>query len=147
MFEKDGSTAMTAETDAPIYIYDGHCVLCSGAVQYVFKHDRSGRIRFVAITSAEGRRIARENGVDPDDPHTFVFVDGRGVAHLSSEAAFELAEAVGGPWRLLRPFRWLPRSLRDWAYARVAKNRYRFFGRTEQCLLPDPETRARFTLV
>ena len=59
---------------APIYLFDGHCVLCSRAVRYVLRHEKSPDIRFVAIQSGEGRTLAVKNDVDPDVPHTFLFV-------------------------------------------------------------------------
>ncbi|MGH1422745.1 MAG: DCC1-like thiol-disulfide oxidoreductase family protein, partial [Hyphomonas sp.] len=63
-------------TIPPTYVYDGECVLCSRAVRYTIRYDRSDPlVRFVAIKSAEGRKIAAHNDVDPNDPHTFIFVE------------------------------------------------------------------------
>ncbi len=131
---------------APIYIYDGECVLCSRAVRYVLRYDQGAPlVRFVAIKSVQGRQLARENGVDPDDPHTFIFVeDGKG--HVLSDAVFAIAKRVGGPGRLIRIFRFIPISIRDWVYARIANNRYSWFGKLDQCYLPSNETRQRFVL-
>ncbi|MEL6567621.1 MAG: DCC1-like thiol-disulfide oxidoreductase family protein [Pseudomonadota bacterium] len=130
----------------PTYVYDGECVLCSRAVQYVLKHDRSDPpIRFVAIKSAEGREIAARAGVDPDDPHTFIFVEG-GKISLLSEAVFAMAARAGGPGRFIRVFRFVPRPLRDWVYARIANNRYALFGKLERCYLPPENTQDRFVL-
>ena len=130
----------------PTYVYDGECVLCSRAVRYVLRHDRSDPpVRFVAIKSAEGRRIAEAHGVDPDNPHTFIFVeDGKG--HLLSDAVFAMAKRVGGPGRLIRIFRIVPLPVRDWVYARLANNRYNLFGKLDQCYMPSTETRRRFVL-
>lgn len=128
------------------YIYDGECVLCSRAVRYVLRHDRSEPpVRFVAIKSAEGRKIAAANSVDPDDPHTFIFVEGD-ANHVLTEAVFGMAKRVGGPWRFIRIFRILPLPIRDWFYARLANNRYSLFGKLDECYLPTPETRHRFVL-
>ncbi|MEM9739754.1 MAG: DCC1-like thiol-disulfide oxidoreductase family protein [Pseudomonadota bacterium] len=130
----------------PTYVYDGACVLCSGAVQYVIKHDKSDPpIRFVAITSQEGRRIAADAGVEPDDPRTFIYVED-GKHRVSSDAAFALAKRAGGPARLLCIFRFVPKPIRDWAYARIANNRYALFGKRDQCYLPTAETQHRFVL-
>jgi len=130
----------------PTYVYDGECVLCSRAVQYVLEHDRSDPpIRFVAIKSAEGREIAARAGVDPDDPHTFIFVEG-GKISLLSEAVFAMAARAGGPGCFIRVFRFVPRPLRDWVYARIANNRYALFGKLERCYLPPENTQDRFVL-
>ena len=131
---------------APIYVYDGVCVLCSRAVQYVLRHDTSDSpIRFVAIKSQEGRQIARDNGVDPNDPHTFIFVDDDG-SYVLSDAVFKMAKRAGGPGRFIRVFRFVPKPVRDWFYARLANNRYNWFGKLDHCFLPAELDRHRFVL-
>ena len=93
---------------APAYIYDGECVLCSRAVRYVLRHDRSELpTRFVAIKSVEGRQLATESGVDPDDPHTVIFVED-GTSRILSNAVFAMAKRTGGPGRFIGIFRIIP---------------------------------------
>ena len=75
---------------APIYLFDGDCVLCSRAVRYVLEHEREAAFRFVAITSAEGRALAAANGIDPDNPETFLYVDENGRALGKSDAILAL---------------------------------------------------------
>ncbi|MEM9705571.1 MAG: DCC1-like thiol-disulfide oxidoreductase family protein [Pseudomonadota bacterium] len=141
------SAADKAPIKAPIYVFDGECVLCSRAVRYVLKYDRTTPpIRFAAIKSDEGRRIAKSAGVNPDDPHTFIYVDEDGAQYLLSEAVFAMAERAGGPARFVPIFRFIPRPVRDWVYARLANNRYALFGKLDACYTPTPETRERFTL-
>ena len=102
-------------------------------------------MRFVAITSVEGRALARAHGLDPDDPQSFLFVaDGR--VHAGSDGVLVLASHLAGPFGWLRWFGWVPRSLRDPLYRLVARHRYRLFGRTEACMVPDPMERHRFVL-
>ena len=86
--------------DDCIYLFDGHCVLCSRGVRYVLKYEKAPEVRFVAIQSNEGRRLAEQNGVDPDKPHTFLYVE-NGKALERTDAVFALAEKVGGPARKL----------------------------------------------
>ena len=130
---------------APIYLFDGHCVLCSRAVQYVLRHERSPTMRFIAISSAEGRAIAAANDIDPDKPESFLVIEGRGVSR-SSDAILVLARYIGGIHQVALIGKILPRPLRDWLYSLVAKNRYKIFGRTETCYVPSPENRHRFVL-
>ena len=130
---------------APIWLFDGVCVLCSRGVQYTLKHEKAQTIRFIAIQSDDGRALAREHGVDPDDPETFLFIE-KGRALPKSDGVIALAAHLGGPARTLRIGRILPKAVRDWLYDRVARNRYRLFGRRESCLIPDPESRHRFVL-
>lgn len=129
----------------PIWLYDGVCVLCSGAVQYTLRHEREPAIRFVAIQSREGRALAQAHGIDPDDPESFLFIEG-GKALAKSDGVLALMRHLRGPARLLLVGAVLPRAIRDWLYDRVARNRYRWFGQKTACERPDPAQRHRFTL-
>jgi predicted DCC family thiol-disulfide oxidoreductase YuxK len=129
----------------PVMVFDGICVLCSRSIAFILRHEREPLIRFVAIQSTEGRALALRHGVDPDDPDSFLFIE-NGVAHPKSGGIVALARHLKAPGNALTMLAFLPRSLRDWLYDRVARNRYRLFGKRERCLLPDPATRQRFAL-
>jgi predicted DCC family thiol-disulfide oxidoreductase YuxK len=131
--------------DAPVWLYDGVCVLCSGGVRYALKHERGQAMRFVAIQSREGRELAQAHGIDPDDPESFLFIES-GVALPKSDGVLALVRHLGGPARLLLAGQFLPRALRDWFYDRIARNRYRLFGRKTSCAMPAPAQRHRFSL-
>lgn len=132
-------------TDGPVWLYDGVCVLCSGSVHYTLRHERDHAIRFVAIQSREGRTLAQAHGIDPDDPESFLFIeDGRALQ--KSDGVLALLAHLDGPARLLLAGAVLPRAMRDWLYDRVARNRYRLFGRKTACEMPDPAQRYRFSL-
>lgn len=135
---------MTTDS-APIWLYDGVCVLCSGGVRYTLRHERDHDIRFVAIQSGEGRELARAHDIDPDEPDSFLFIeDGRALA--KSDGVLALTRHLNGPARLLLLGKALPRRWRDWLYDRVARNRYRLFSKKDTCEIPAPATRHRFTL-
>jgi len=87
----------------------------------------------------------REFGIDPNDAETFVFVSA-GVALTKTDAALALVNHLRGGWRILRIFRFLPRSVRDWGYEILARNRYRWFGRYDTCMVPSPEIQDRFII-
>ncbi len=131
--------------DAPIWLYDGVCVLCSGGVHYTLRHERGHEMRFVAIQSREGRELARRHGIDPDNPDSFLFIE-NGRALPKSDGVLALVAHLNGPARLLLAGRILPKALRDWLYDRVARNRYRLFGQKSSCEMPDPAQRHRFSL-
>jgi predicted DCC family thiol-disulfide oxidoreductase YuxK len=138
-----GGAKMTGKP--PILLYDGVCVLCSRSVTFVLKHEREASIRFVAIQSEEGAAMAAAHGVDPEQPDTFLFVeDGR--AYRKSSAVITLFAHLRPPWSFARALRFCPTLLRDWLYDRVARNRYRLFGKREVCMAPTPELRERFAL-
>lgn len=129
----------------PIWLFDGVCVLCSRGVRYTLRHEKAPRIRFVAIQSDAGRALASKYGIDPDDPASFLFIEG-GRALEKSDAAIALSRHLNGPARIVPLLRFVPRGLRDALYDLVARNRYKIFGRTETCMTPTPEVRERFVL-
>ena len=130
---------------SPVYVFDSHCVLCSRAVQYILKYEKQPDMKFVAIKSDLSRTISKKHNVDPDDPHTFMYLQD-GKAWFSSDAGFAVLKKTGGPMAFLRLAKILPRPIRDWVYFRIAKNRYKVFGKLDMCYVPTPETRDRFVL-
>ena len=126
-------------------MFDGYCRFCSGSVNLVLDLDRAGGLRFMPIQSDYGRALALEHGLDPEDPTTFVFFD-RGRPLEKSTGALAVAERLGTPWRWAGVLHILPRVVRDGIYDLVARNRYRWFGRREQCRLPRPGEAARFVM-
>lgn len=127
----------------PIVLFDGVCNLCNGSVQFLLKRDPEGRFRFAALQSDAGRSLLAEHGLDPDILSSVVLIeDGR--IWKESSAALRIARHLPGAWKLLRVFAAVPRPLRDAVYRWIARNRYRWFGKTESCWLPTPELKARF---
>ncbi len=116
-------------------LFDGVCVLCSRWVRFVAARD-GGRFRFVPVQSAYGHALAAWLGINPAAPETNAVVLG-GTAWFKSDAALAVLPELPG-WRGVRGLRAAPRPLRDWAYDRIALNRYRLFGRTDACMVPPP---------
>lgn len=135
-------TDLTPFLAGPTYLFDGVCVLCSGAVRFVLKVESAPKMRFAAVQSDSGQALLAQIGL-PGMTDSFVFIE-NGQVFLRSEAAFRLAAHLRAPWRWGRFLRILPRRLTDWLYDRIAANRYAWFGRTETCLIPAPEQRHRF---
>lgn len=129
----------------PVMLFDGVCVLCAASVRFVLKHERLHDIRFVAIQSAEGRALAAAHGLDAGDPASFLFADDSG-AFTKTTGIIALARHLRRPARALALLRIVPRPFRDWAYDRIARNRYALFGKREACLIPDAALRARFAV-
>ena len=127
----------------PVVLFDGVCNLCHGVVRFVLARDRAARFRFAPLQSELGRALLVRHGLDVDALDTFVVVDAAG-AHTRSDAALRLAVGLGPPWSWLGPLRALPRWLRDALYDRVARSRYRWFGRLEACPAPPAGWRDRF---
>ncbi len=125
-----------------LILFDGVCVFCSRWVRFVIARDPEARFRFLPIQSAQGRALAVRLGVNPDAPETNVAVmDGQAL--MKSDAALSVLGALDG-LRWLGTLRHAPRWMRDPLYDLIARNRYAIFGRTEACMVPDPEDRERF---
>ncbi|MEO7014744.1 MAG: thiol-disulfide oxidoreductase DCC family protein [Dokdonella sp.] len=126
-----------------IVVFDAHCLLCSGSVQLLLRHDTHRRLRFATIQSDIGRNLLERAGVDAIQPDSFVLVDGQ-KTWTETAAVLRVAHALGWPWRLAWITWLIPYPLRDAVYRWIARNRYRWFGRRDVCFLPDPEDADRF---
>lgn len=134
---------MTDRPDNPIVLFDGVCNFCVGSVQFIIRRDREGAFRFASLQSDIGRELALEHGVDPDAMNSLLLFE-QGKLHLRSTAALRIARRLRFPWHLARIFLLVPRILRDPIYRLIAANRYRLFGKREECMIPTPEIRERF---
>ena len=127
--------------DDDVILYDGVCIFCSRWIRFVAARDVDCRFRFTAIQSAYGTRLAHAFGIDPDDPDTNAVIHG-GIAYFKSDAALTvLGNLPGLGW--VRGLQRLPKPLRDAVYNLVARNRYRIFGKYEECMIPEAGLRAR----
>ena len=131
-----------------LLLFDGFCGLCTWLVQFVLARDTAGIFHFASLSSPQGRSIVARHGGDPDDVLTvYVIADYRTPAArplIRSRAALFVLGALGWPWKAVTLFGVLPTALLDLGYDFVARNRYRVFGRREQCLMPRPEWQDRF---
>ena len=131
------------KADGAVIVFDGVCALCSRWVRFLLRFDRKGRYRFAAMQGEHGRSLLMAHGLDPDDPLSFLLVEG-GTAYTDTDAIVRVISGLGGAWRLAGAARWIPTALRDRGYRWLARNRYRWFGRNETCFLPTLEQRGRF---
>ncbi len=133
----------SADPRAPVILFDGVCGLCQGWVQWVLIHDRRALFRFAALQSRVAGELLATAGVTGPLPDSLVLVVD-GAVHTRSGAALRVFGSLGLPWSLLRVLLLVPPFVRDWTYDLIARHRYRWFGKTEQCLVPSAAHRARF---
>ncbi|HJX28865.1 MAG TPA: thiol-disulfide oxidoreductase DCC family protein [Thermoanaerobaculia bacterium] len=132
-----------ADPQHPTILFDGVCNLCNGSVQFILRRDPEARFRFASLQSEAGQRLVTEQGLNPEVLSSVILIeDGR--VYRESTAALRIARHMAGAWKLLRVFVLIPRPIRDAVYRLIARNRYRWFGKSETCWLPTPELRARF---
>jgi predicted DCC family thiol-disulfide oxidoreductase YuxK len=127
----------------PVILFDGVCNLCNGAVQFIIKRDKKAVFRFAPLQSDFGQAQLQKSGLAFPTVETIVLVED-GTVYQRSDAALRISKHLSGAWPVLYSCRIVPRILRDAAYNWIARNRYRFFGRRDECMIPTPELKARF---
>lgn len=129
--------------DKPILLFDGVCNLCNGAVQTVINMDKNGQFRLASLQSETGQILLKKFNLPTEELSTVVLVD-KEKAYLRSDVPLEVMRQLGSGWQLFYIFKIIPRFLRDGIYNWVARNRYRWFGKKEACMIPTPEVKQRF---
>jgi predicted DCC family thiol-disulfide oxidoreductase YuxK len=126
-----------------ILFFDGVCGLCDRLVQFVLRHDRRKRFQFAALQGAAATQTLGHYGKDPEDLDT-VYVLADGKLMQKGRAVLFILRKLGFPWSLAAIFTIVPTPITDWFYDRVARSRYRIFGKLDACRLPTAEEKARF---
>lgn len=134
---------MNIDVKSPVLLFDGVCNLCNASVQWILTHDARGTFRFAALQSDAGQSLLRRFGLDQVRFDSVILVEGDRI-FMRSDAPLEIARRLGGLWTLAYGLKVIPRFLRDGVYNWIARNRYRWFGRREACMLPRPEWKERF---
>jgi predicted DCC family thiol-disulfide oxidoreductase YuxK len=126
-----------------IVLFDGVCHLCTSTVQFIIKRDPHGAFMFASLQSEVGSKLLEEHGLSPEALDTFVLIEGA-RCFTRSDAALRVAQHLSGGWSLCRVLSLIPRPVRDWSYTVIARNRYRWFGRRETCMIPSRDLLDRF---
>ncbi|MDR0269861.1 MAG: thiol-disulfide oxidoreductase DCC family protein [Paenibacillus sp.] len=126
-----------------IVLVDGVCHLCQGLTRFIIERDPQAKFRFASLQSGSGGELLRAGGLPVDGLDTVVLIED-GHYYTRSAAVLRIFRQLKMPWPLLYVFVFIPPVIRDWLYRLVARNRYRWFGKNEQCLIPTPEQRKRF---
>ena len=141
---------LEAAEDRAIVLFDGVCNLCNGWVRFIVERDRKGYFMFAPLQSEVGRSLLEARGLraavagaEPRGMESIVLIEGSRCL-TRSDAAIEILRHLSGLWPLLGILRAIPRPIRDRCYDVIARNRYRWFGRRETCMVPSPEIRNRF---
>ena len=124
-----------------IVFFDGVCNLCQGSVRYLIKHDKKGVLKFASLQGNYAKDFVNETKIQ--SMQSILFFDGK-MLYKKSTAVLKLSRLLGGWHQMLLLGYILPRFFRDWLYNIVAKNRYRWFGKKDQCMLPSKGFENRF---
>lgn len=129
--------------DKAIILFDGVCNLCNRSVQFILKRDKKGYFHFTSLQSEAGQELLAENELPQADFNSFVLIE-NGKVYQKSTAALRVCRKLSGGWPLLYGFIIVPPFIRNAVYSWIARNRYKWFGKKEACMLPKPEWKERF---
>ncbi|MEO7210467.1 MAG: DCC1-like thiol-disulfide oxidoreductase family protein [Chitinophagaceae bacterium] len=127
----------------PVIFFDGVCNLCNASVQFMIRHDKKKLLRYASLQSAIGQHLLKENNLAEKHFDSFILFENQ-IIYTRSTGALKCAKYLSAPWSWLSIFMYVPRFIRDGVYSRIAKNRYKWFGKKEACWLPSPELKSLF---
>lgn len=125
-----------------IVMFDGECNFCDSSVQFIIKRDLNGYFKFAALQSEAGVELKEKYGIS-NHIDSFILIEDE-VVYKFSDGALRVCKNLNGFWKYLYTFILVPRPIRNSVYKFIAKNRYRWFGKKESCMIPSPEVRSRF---
>ena len=132
-----------SDTSGRILLFDGVCNLCNGFVQFIIRRDQSGKIKFASLQSSAAKSLLQKFNLPAEKMTTLVFISNKKY-YLRSSAALHILKELGGAWKLFYGLMIIPRPVRDFFYNLISRNRYRIFGRRDECMVPRDDIRQRF---
>ena len=134
-----------SKSNKKIILFDGVCNLCQSSVQFVIKRDKKNLFQFAALQSDFGRTLAKELQIDTSKVDSIVLIHEDYKRYwIKSAAALRIAQHLDGAYPLLSIFLIFPGFLRNIVYDYIARNRYKWYGRQEECMIPTPELKSKF---
>ena len=127
-----------------IILFDGVCNLCNRTVQFVIKHDKKDEFRFTTLQGEIGKQLVKERHIDTDTVDSIILIEPGIAYYTKSTAALKIGASFGGAWKLLYVLDLIPSSLSDIVYDFVARNRYKWYGKKDACMIPTPELKDKF---
>ncbi len=127
----------------PVLLFDGHCNFCSSTVQFIFQHEKNKFLHFTSLQSETGKELLLHYKIDPAQTDSLVLIE-KGKAYVKSTAALKVTQYLRSLYPALYCFMIVPSFMRNWIYDFIARNRYKWFGKSESCMLPDKEFAKRF---
>ncbi|MBO3097981.1 thiol-disulfide oxidoreductase DCC family protein [Gelidibacter pelagius] len=132
------------EQNKKLILFDGVCNLCDASVQYVIKHDKNDLFRYTTLQGEVGQAIIKKFDVDTSKMDSILLYSPKKGISYKSTAALKIASKLGFPRHLMVMFLIVPAFIRNWVYDFIAKNRYKWYGKKEECMIPTKELKSKF---
>lgn len=127
----------------PIIFFDGVCNLCNASVQFVIDRDKENYFKFTALQSDYAKEVLSNFDFNSSALNSILLLED-GKIYTKSSSVLRIVKKLNGFWPLLYSFYIVPKFLRDWVYDIIAKNRYKWWGKQENCRVPTPELKTKF---
>lgn len=133
----------TSEVQNPVILFDGVCNLCNGSILFILNRDPSGIFRFAPLQSETGKNLLSKFDLPNDKLDSIILVENNEY-YLRSTAALKILRRLGALWKIVYVFMLVPRPVRDYIYDIVARNRYKWYGKRAECMIPSSDIESRF---
>ena len=130
--------------DKHLILFDGVCNLCNSSITYVIEHDKKNQFKFAPLQGTAGQKIIEHYNIDTSKTDSILLYSKTNGLKVKSSAAIGIASKLGFPRNILSIFYIIPPVLRNIVYDYIAKNRYKWYGKKEACMIPTPELKAKF---
>ena len=127
-----------------LILFDGVCNLCNSSVLYVIKRDKKNKFLFAPLQSETGKQIIKAFNIDTSQIDSIILYTPEKGIHYKSTAALKIASQLGFPTNVISIFLITPSFIRNWVYGYIAKNRYKWYGKKDACMIPTPELKSKF---
>ena len=129
--------------EVPIVVFDGVCNFCNYWVNFAIMRDRKQQLKFTTLQGETAKQLLPQYNINPTSLSSVIFID-KGKAYTQSSAAIQISKYLNGGWKLFYGLMIIPKFIRDFFYNIIARNRYKWFGKKESCMVPTPELKNRF---
>jgi predicted DCC family thiol-disulfide oxidoreductase YuxK len=130
-------------SDTAIIIFDGVCNLCNSSINFIIKHDKKNYFRFASLQSEKGKELLKKYSIDSSKTDSIILIENNTV-YIRSTAALRITKHLNKIYPILYGFLIIPVPIRNFVYDTIARNRYKWFGKKETCMIPTDELRSRF---
>ncbi len=120
------------------------CNLCNSSIQFVIRHDREDLFRYAALQSDVGQQLLSERNIDTNNVDSIILIEPGVAFYIKSDAALQIGGNLKGYRTISKFLNLIPKGLRNIVYDFVARNRYRWYGKKDHCMIPTPELTAKF---
>lgn len=132
-----------SDSNKSIILFDGVCNLCNNSIIFIIKRDPKDTFRFAPLQEGKGAELIAKHNIDTSRTDSIILIE-NGKVYVKSTAALRVARKLKGAWPLLYGFIIIPTFIRNWVYDFIARNRYKWYGKKESCMIPTPELKAKF---